>query len=979
MAFKPIEILINAKDNASAVFGSLQTKVAAVGAAIATYFGINAFAGVVRGAADLETAMSRVQAATGATGQEMQALRKAAEDAGANTKFTSTEAAGALENLAKAGLSAQDSIAALPAVLNLAQAGDIGLAEASETVTKAVMGMGLAFTDAARVADVLALGANATNTSVQGLAQALSYAAPVAQSAGLSLEATVAIMGKLADAGIDASRSGTAVAGMLAQFSDPASAFRRELAAAGITTTDFEKALHQLAAAGPAGEKAILAVGLNAGPALRALLNQGMTALDDLKLKLDNAAGSAAATAATMQNNLNGSLSGLASAWDTVKTALGTPVLPALKDGVDQLAGAFRAAVADGTVQRFGEAIATAFQAGVKWVREFLGTVDFTGVLVRMQAFANSANEVFARVGEYATNAGNTVRLAYGVMSAGASAVLTAIYGIGTAFTETASYIVKAGISINEQLQKIAIGDAKDRIARETEQMRLVLEGLGDAGDRFSIRMRQSLVATGESAQIARDGFAGLAGTTQDAGTQATAGAAAFDDMGKRLEEARQKSQQAQKAVEDKAAKDAQAKQAAVEHAAAVAGLSKSYAEAVAAGNWQRAAELQEKINQKLRETPGAGKDAARAAADTAAAIEASFRALGVTSSAELTKTAAEAQRAYEIIKSSGTSTAQDIANAFRAAAERAIAANDGIAPAWVRSQAAVRGFRVESDDAGKSILRSMEDAEGAVGKVGAAAKKAGQDLKGMGEEAKGAGGKVDELREKNRRLREENDRRKPGGNNQPDGGGANRGGGGANPLSPSNNDPQKVLDYYNSYKPTSSKDFDKAVNDARNNHSGNATLTKEYVDAQIAKQWGEKFIGDSDAMELFNAKIKLEAYRTNYGNVVRSQQSLNEQNALLQAVQRLEEKLRARAAEDLKKAAALETAEAATAPPTRSGFSSGGGGIGGRGAGQPVGGAAMGPQGGVSIVINANGVNDPVKLARLLEPELQRINALRR
>lgn len=55
MAFKPIEILINAKDNASAVFGSLQTKVAAVGAAIAAYFGINAFAGVVRGAVTRST------------------------------------------------------------------------------------------------------------------------------------------------------------------------------------------------------------------------------------------------------------------------------------------------------------------------------------------------------------------------------------------------------------------------------------------------------------------------------------------------------------------------------------------------------------------------------------------------------------------------------------------------------------------------------------------------------------------------------------------------------------------------------------------------------------------------------------------------------------------------------------------------------------------------------------------------------------
>ena len=925
-----VERLGKEAGTAGTLLGGFQAKVVALAsataAAVAGFFGVKLFAGAVQSAGDLEAALSRVEAATGASAEEMAALRKAAEDAGANTKFTSVEAAQALENLAKAGLNAKDAVAALPAVLALAQAGDVELGQSAEFVTKTVMGMGLAFTDAGRVADVLAMGANASNTSVKGLAEALSYAAPVAHSLGLSLETTVAIIGKFADSGIDASRAGTALNSVLSQFSDPASKFRTELAAIGITTTDFEKALHQLAAAGAAGEKAVLAVGMEAGPALRALLNQGMGALGDLKAKLDNAAGSAAAAAATMQNNLNSSLSGLASAWDTVKTALGTPVLPALKDGVDQLAGAFRAAVADGTVQRFGETIATAFKAGVKWVREFLGTVDFSAVLARMQAFANSANEVFTRVGEYAVNAGNTVKLAYGVMSAGANAVLTAIYGIGAAFTETAIHIVKAGISINEQLQKIAIGDAKDRIARETEQMRLVLEGLGDAGDRFSTRMHQSLVATGESAQIARDGFAGLAGTTQDAGTQATAGAAAFDDMGKRLEEARQKSQQAQKAVEDKAAKDAQAKQAAVEHAAAVAGLSKSYADAVAAGNWQRAAELQEKINQKLRETPGAGKDAARAAADTAAAIEASFRALGVTSSAELAKTASEAQRAYEIIKSSGTSTAQDIANAFRAAAERAIAANDGVAPAWVRSQAAVRGFRVESDDAGKSILRSMEDAEGAVGKVGAAAKKAGQDFKGMGEEAKGAGGKVDELREKNRRLREENDRRKPGSNNQPDGGGANRGGGGANPLSPSNNDPQKVLDYYDSFKPTSSKDFDKAVNDARNTHSGNVTLTKEYVDAQIAKQWGEKFIGDSDAMELFNAKIKLEAYRTNYGNVVRSQQSLNEQNALLQTVQRLEEKLRARQAEGEQKAPPKQAEPAAPrSPSSGSGMHAGG------------------------------------------------------
>jgi TP901 family phage tail tape measure protein len=158
MAFKPIEIIINAKDNASAVFGRLQTLIAAVGAAILSYLGVSAFAGAVKGAANFEEAMSRVKAATDGTAEEMAALRKAAEDAGANTKYTSVEAAGALENLAKAGLSAKDSVAALPAVLSLAQAGDIALGQASEYVTKAVMGMGLSFNDAGRVADVLAKG-----------------------------------------------------------------------------------------------------------------------------------------------------------------------------------------------------------------------------------------------------------------------------------------------------------------------------------------------------------------------------------------------------------------------------------------------------------------------------------------------------------------------------------------------------------------------------------------------------------------------------------------------------------------------------------------------------------------------------------------------------------------------------------------------------------------------------------------------------
>jgi TP901 family phage tail tape measure protein len=711
MAFKPIEILINAKDNASAVFGSLQTKVVAVGAAIATYFGINAFVGVVNGAADLEEVLSRVQSATGASADEMAALRAAAEDAGATTKFTSTEAAGALENLAKAGLNSKDAIATLPAVLALAQAGNIELATASEYVTKAVMGMGLAFTDAGRVADVLAKGANATNTSVEGLAQALSYAAPVANSLGLSLETTVAIIGKFADAGIDASRAGTALNSILSQFADPASKFRNELAAAGITTNNFEKALHELAAAGPAGSKAILAVGTEAGPALRALLNQGMGALDGLTTQLKNAQGSAAATAEVMRNNLNGSLSGLAAAWKTVKDALGTPVLPVLKDGVDQLAGALRSAVADGTVGKFGEAIAAAFQAGIKWVREFLATVDFNKVLADLRGFADRTGETFTQIGTYATNAGNTVQLAYGVMSAGVNAVLTAIYGIGSVFAEVAAKVMEGVALLRDGLSAVTFGELSKSFALAAEDARNSAQAFGEAAQAMRDKASDSLDDTAASAQTARDAFQGLVRSVEAGGKAAADAQASITAMAREIEASGRAAADAKAKVEAKAQADHAAQSAATEHAESVRRLREEYASLVQNGDLQGAAEKLQQLNRAMGQTT-------QSAEDMAAQVAAAFQRLGVTSSADLTRQAENAKRDYQTIKESGTATAEDLSAAFRKAAEDAIAANKGIAPSWVTAEAATRGYRVEVDEAGKATLEAVHKAKSGLGDV---------------------------------------------------------------------------------------------------------------------------------------------------------------------------------------------------------------------------------------------------------------------
>ena len=911
---KPIRILINAKDNASAVFSSLQAKVMAVGAAIATYFGITAFAGIVSGAADLETAMSRVQAATGATGQEMQALRKAAEDAGANTKYTSTEAAGALENLAKAGLSATDSIAALPAVLNLAQAGDIGLAESSELVTKAVMGMGLAFTDAGRVADVLALGANATNTSVLGLAQALSYAAPVAQSLGLSLESTVAIIGKFADAGIDASRAGTALNSILSQFSNPASKFREELAAAGITTGNFETALHQLAAAGPAGSKAINAVGQEAGPALRALLNQGMGALDGLTEKLKTAEGSAAATAAVMQNNLNGALSGLSSAWDTVKNALGTPVLPVLQQGVEQLAGAFRAAVADGTVAKFGEAIATAFQAGIKWVREFLGTVDFTAVLARMQAFADSANETFTKVGEYATNAGATVQIAVGVVQTSFATLMVTAGGVANALV----LMVQAGLKGLELLyrasEKITFGKVAEQYKAMADGFKMQAEAMGAASDAVSLQIRQSLENIGKGMANVQEGFGGVKTAIEETAGAAAQGQAAQAALNKELQSGAEAAAKAGAAYQKKSNDEQIAKQSAEQHAAALVRLRGEYAQLVASGSIQAAAEKLQEINKALRGTPPA-------AADAAAAIAAAYKDLGVTTDAALKQAADRAKANFDLLAKSGTASARELSAGFVDAAQKAIAANNGIAPSWVTAQAGVRGFKLEADEAGKVVLRSMTEAAQATTAVGHAAAGTVGGFRAMGQSAEQAAAQL-----------------------------------------------KKLNDIYDKHRLDKNKDPDRI---GKSGDLREAAVMETDVNQEIARRYGEEFIDNDLAKKAFNLRLQLESYQRNYGNT-RSKQSWDQQRNIGAELDRVERLIEA----ERNKTDGNANPGAATRPatPSRPQDTSSNGTIrspsGGAGVAQPAG------QGGISITINANGISDPARLAKLIEPELKRIAA---
>lgn len=732
MALKPLELIIRARDEASGVLRGFNARLTAIGLAIASYFGITAFAGAVKGAADLESALSEVKAVSGATADEMVRMRAAAEDAGATTKYTATEAATSLGNLARAGLSAGEAIAALPPTLQLASAGGIALEDSATIVTRALAGFNLKATQAGRVADVLAQGANASNTSVRGLAEALSYAAPTARSLGLSLEDTVAIIGKFADAGIDASRAGTALNGILAQFSDPASTFKRELSDIGITTSDFNKALSQLAAAGPAGQKAIAAVGLEAGPALKALLGQGIGALDDLRAKLNAAHGSATATAATMSDNLNGSIKGLGSAWDTVKNALATPVLPVLKAGVDSLTASFQSAVSSGVVGRFGQAIATGFESAITWAKAFAAQVDFEALAVTLRGYADQAGQAFTDIKNAATTAGDVVRLVWGTMSAGANAVLGVVYFVGGVFAAMLSQIQTGVALLMEGFAKITFGNVSAQFEKAAAEIRLSANATNASAAELERRSIAAFGAMADGAQTARNGWAGLtdsaaAGTGQLKTSQAVIASTAAE-----LQAMAEKASAAGDEAKRAAAKQTEA---AAQAAAKVAQLRAEYEAAVSADNWQLAAqkliELRAASEQARAGVAGLGAEAK----DAAAAVTAAFQAMGIKTKAELQDMADQARVRFELIKGSGQATADGVATAWKAMADAAIAANGGVATETIKAQAAMHGLQITTDAAGKNIVTAMNAGADSTQRFGGSVADARTELERMNDE----------------------------------------------------------------------------------------------------------------------------------------------------------------------------------------------------------------------------------------------------
>lgn len=306
--------------------------------------------------AKFESAMSQVQATMGITkdatseleGQTvntMEALGDLAKELGENTKFSATEAAEAINNMAMAGYNVEEIYTALPQVLSLASAGALDLDYATQLVANGLNVMGLKTEDAGELADKLAVTASNAYGSVSDFGEGLLIAGAQAKLANVNLTDTMTALGILGDNGISASEGGTYLRNTLKNLYTPIDDAAKALEELGVKTAnsdgtlrDFQDVLKDLGGSldGLTDDQRIQYMSrifdTRTISAANALLANSGERWDELSAAIDGAGGAAERMAETQLDNLPGQLTILKSSLEGAATAFGELLLPVIKD-----------------------------------------------------------------------------------------------------------------------------------------------------------------------------------------------------------------------------------------------------------------------------------------------------------------------------------------------------------------------------------------------------------------------------------------------------------------------------------------------------------------------------------------------------------------------------------------------------------------------------------------------------------------------
>ncbi|PLR45414.1 phage tail tape measure protein [Chimaeribacter arupi] len=189
---------------------------------------------------DFAQANSTLQAVLGLdkNSADFQSLRTQARSIGDNTAASANDAANAQIIIAKSGGSVDDIKAATPVTLNMSLANNRSMEESAQLLMSTKSAFGLANSEVAHLGDVISATLNKTAADFDGLNDALTYIAPVAKNAGVSVEQTTAMIGALAQEGTTGSMAGTAVRAMLLRVQAPTGEAFKSIKELGVKTAD---------------------------------------------------------------------------------------------------------------------------------------------------------------------------------------------------------------------------------------------------------------------------------------------------------------------------------------------------------------------------------------------------------------------------------------------------------------------------------------------------------------------------------------------------------------------------------------------------------------------------------------------------------------------------------------------------------------------------------------------------------------------
>ena len=291
-----------------------------------------------------EAQMSRVQAISDATKDELDKLTEQAIELGAQTSFSASEAAAGMENLASAGFTTKEIMEAMPGLLDLAASSGAELATASEIAASAIRGFGLDASESGHVADVFAEAAARTNAQVEDMGNAMKYIAPVANTMGISLEETAAAIGIMSDAGIKGEQAGTTLRGALTRLTKPTDKMVKVMEDLGISFYDSEGRMKSLADITEMLEDATKDLtdeqeqnalttlfGTESLSGMIALINRGSDDLKDMTKSFEKADGAAEDMADTMLDNTAGSLESLSGSIESAGIAIQKALSPEIR------------------------------------------------------------------------------------------------------------------------------------------------------------------------------------------------------------------------------------------------------------------------------------------------------------------------------------------------------------------------------------------------------------------------------------------------------------------------------------------------------------------------------------------------------------------------------------------------------------------------------------------------------------------------